>query len=119
MNAANLHKRNTKLGMSGWEGCFPGHFVRDSNMTILPNSMHKPEFTQEDETHKILSDFEVLTNHPIPDRRPDQLLINKEISILSSTGFCLCSWAKSEKINKYLYFIRELKTIWNMQAIMA
>ena len=33
--------------------------------------MHKPESVLEDETHKILGDFEIKTDHLIPVRRPD------------------------------------------------
>ena len=38
--------------------------------------MHKPESVLENETHKILWDFEIQTDHLIPARRPDLVLIN-------------------------------------------
>ena len=41
--------------------------------------MHKPESVIEThKTHKILWDFEIKTDHLIPARRPDLLLINKK-----------------------------------------
>ena len=40
--------------------------------------MHKPESIQENETHKILRDFEIETDHRILARRPDLVLINKK-----------------------------------------
>ena len=40
--------------------------------------MHKPESVLENETHKILWDFEIKTDHLIPARRPDLVLINKK-----------------------------------------
>ena len=40
--------------------------------------MLKPESVLENETHKILWDFEMQTDNPIPARRPDLLLINKK-----------------------------------------
>ena len=39
--------------------------------------MHKPENALEKENHKILWDFETQTDHLIPARRPDQVIINK------------------------------------------
>ena len=39
---------------------------------------HKSQFILENETHKILKDFAIQTNHLIVARRPDQVLINKE-----------------------------------------
>ena len=40
--------------------------------------MNKPESVLENETHKILWDFEITTDHPIPARTPDLVLINKK-----------------------------------------
>ena len=40
--------------------------------------MHKPESVLENETHKILWDFEIQTDHLITARRPDLVLINKK-----------------------------------------
>ena len=49
--------------------------------------MHKPEYIQENETQKILWDFEIQTVHLIPARKPDLIVINKKEN-LSSFGFC-------------------------------
>ena len=40
--------------------------------------MHKLESVLENEKQKILRDFEIQTDHLIPARRPDIVLINKE-----------------------------------------
>ena len=40
--------------------------------------MYKGESTLENETHKILWDFEIQTDHLIPARRPNLVLINKK-----------------------------------------
>ena len=40
--------------------------------------MYKPEFVLENETHEILLDFEIQTDHLIPARRPDLVIINKK-----------------------------------------
>ena len=37
--------------------------------------MNEPEFSPENETHKILWDFQIQTNHPIPTRITDLVLI--------------------------------------------
>ena len=39
--------------------------------------MQKPESVLENEMHKILLDCEVQTDHPIPMRKPNLVLINK------------------------------------------
>ena len=44
--------------------------------------MHKPEFYQENEKHKILRNFEMQMSHPIPAKRPDLLLIMKKSTTL-------------------------------------
>ena len=40
--------------------------------------MHNPEFVLENETHKILWDFEVQTDHKISARQPDRVIVNKK-----------------------------------------
>ena len=41
--------------------------------------MHNPEFVQENETHKILWDFQRQTDHLISAKRPDIVIVeNKE-----------------------------------------
>ena len=41
--------------------------------------MHKPNSNLENKMHKILWDFVIQMDHPIPARRPEQMLINKKI----------------------------------------
>ena len=50
--------------------------------------MHKPESVQENETHKILWNFEKQTNHQIPTERPDLVLINK-MKIICHVDFAI------------------------------
>ena len=40
--------------------------------------MHNLEFVQENETYKLLWDFEIQTDHLITDRRSEQIIINKK-----------------------------------------
>ena len=64
--------------MTGWKNWSTGNWASD---WIFPPAnkwyMHKPEFVIENETHGILWDFEVHTDHPIPARRQDLILIKK------------------------------------------
>ena len=46
--------------------------------------MHNPESFQENETYKLLWDFEVQTAHQILVRRPDLVIVNKKKNLLSS-----------------------------------
>ena len=39
--------------------------------------MHNPAPVLENDTYKLLWDFNILTDHLIPDRRPDLKIINK------------------------------------------
>ncbi len=39
--------------------------------------LHNPESIQENETHKLLWDFEIQTDHLISTRRPDLIIVNK------------------------------------------
>ena len=49
--------------------------------------MYNPEFVLENETHKLLWDFEIQTDHLISARRPDlQIVSNKEN--LQTRGHC-------------------------------
>ena len=54
---------------------------------IWPYNMHKPESIMENETHKILWDFEIKTDHLILARRPDLLIISKKENLLYSGIF--------------------------------
>ena len=46
-------------------------------MTIQTNDI-KPESIIENKTHNILWDFEIKMDHPVSDRRPDQVLTYKK-----------------------------------------
>ena len=40
--------------------------------------MHNPESILGNETHEVLSDFDIQTDHLISARRPDLLIVNKK-----------------------------------------
>ena len=40
--------------------------------------LQKPKSILENKTYKILKDFEIQTDHLIPTRRPDQVIISKQ-----------------------------------------
>ena len=62
--------------------------------------MHNPAPVLENDTHKLLRDFNIQINILIPARRPDFIIINKE----------------REKKEKYLDLTRELKKLWNLKV---
>ena len=83
--------------------------------------MHKPESVLENETHKILRDFEIKTDHLIPARRPELVLIGKKKTCLL-VDFAVpadhrVKIKESEKINKYIDLARELRKLWNMKVV--
>ena len=76
--------------------------------------MHNPEPVIENDSHKLLWDFDIQTDHLISARRPDLIIINKKReSVKLST---LLSREESEKKDKYLDLARELKKLWNMKV---
>ena len=54
-----------------WELCKKSKFDHTNKWY-----MHNTESIQENETHKLLWDFEIQTDHQIPARRPDLVIIN-------------------------------------------
>ena len=82
--------------------------------------MHNPAPVLENDTHKLLWDFNVQTDHIIPARRPDLILFNKKKRICKFFDFVFpadhrISLKESEKNDKYLDLARELKKLWNMK----
>ena len=83
--------------------------------------MHKPEPVLENETRKILWDFEIQTGHLILARRPDQEIVNKEKRTCRIVDFTVpadhsVKLKDNEKRDKYLDLARELKKLWNIKV---
>ena len=83
--------------------------------------MHNPVPVIENDSHKLLWDFNIQTDHLIPARRPDLILINKRKSICKIVHFAVpadhrINPKENEKKDKYLDLARELKKLWNMNV---
>ena len=83
--------------------------------------MHKPAVVLENDTHKLLWDFDIQKDHLISSTRPDQILINRKkrelaifFSVLADQRIKL---KESEKKDKYLDLARELKKPRNMMVL--
>ncbi len=81
--------------------------------------MHNPAPALENDLHKLLWDFNIQTDHLIPVRRPDLIIINKKR--ICKTDFDVpadhrINLKESEKKDKYLDLARELKKRWNMKV---
>ena len=81
--------------------------------------MHNPAPVLENDTHKLLWDFNIQTDHLIPARRPDLIIINKRKRIYKIVDFAVpvdhrINLKESEKKDKYFDLARELKKQWNM-----
>ena len=75
---------------------------------------HNPESVQEDETHKILWDFEIQTDHLISARQPDLIIINKKEKTCRIVDCAVqadhrVKLRENEKRDKYLKLARELQ----------
>ena len=87
--------------------------------------MHNPAPVLENDTHKLLWDFNIQTDHLIPARRPDLIIINKKKKkkkkICKIVDFAVpvdhrMILKESEKKDKCLDLARELKKLWNMKV---
>ena len=87
--------------------------------------MHNPAPVLENDSHKLLSDFRIQTDHLIPARRPDLIIINnkKKKKICKIVNFAVpadhrMNLKENEKKEKYLDLARELKKkkLWNMKV---
>ena len=86
--------------------------------------MHNPAPVPENDTHKLLWDFNIQTDHLILARRPDLIIINKKKKkkkICKIVDFAVqadhrINLMKSENKDKYLDLARDLKKLWNMKV---
>ena len=88
--------------------------------------MHNPAPVQENDTKKLMWDFDIQTDHLISARRPDLITINnkkkkKKKKICKIVDFAVpadhrIKPKEYEKRDKYLYLARELKKLWNMKV---
>ena len=77
----------------------------------------------ENETHNLIWDFNIQTNHLMSARRPDLLIVNKRKIICKIMDFDVLAdhrvkLKESEKKDKYLDLTRELKKLRNMKVMM-
>ena len=78
--------------------------------------MHNPAPVIENDSHKLLWDFNIQTDHLIPARRPDLIIINKRKRICKIVDFAVpvdhrIKLKESEKKDKYFDLARELKKL--------
>ena len=83
--------------------------------------MHNPAPVLENDTHKLLWDNNIQTDHLITARRPDIIIINKKKRTCKIVDFAVpvdhrIKLKECEKKDKYLDLARELKKPWNMQV---
>ena len=78
--------------------------------------MHKLAPVLENDTHKLLRDFDIHTDHLISTRRPDLIIINKKKRTCNIVDFAVPAEYRiklkdCEKKDKYLDLARELKKL--------
>ena len=83
--------------------------------------MHNPSSVLANDTHKLLWDFDIQTDHLISARRPDFIIIDKIKRICKIVNFAVptdhrIKLKEYEKKDKYLDLARELKKLWNMKV---
>ena len=83
--------------------------------------MHNPAPVLENNTHKILWDFNIQMDHLISARRSDLIIINKKKRICKIVDFAVpadhrITLKECKKKDKYIDLARELKRLWNMKV---
>ena len=83
--------------------------------------MHNPAFVLENDTHKLLWDFDIQTDHLISARIPDLLIMNKKKIICKIVDFAVpadhrIKLKEREKKDKYLNLAWKLKKLRNMKV---
>ena len=83
--------------------------------------MHNSALVLENDTHELLWDFDIHTDHPISARRSDFLMINKKKRTCKIVDFAVpadhrIKLKECEKKDKYFDLVMELKKLWNMQV---
>ncbi len=78
--------------------------------------MHNPAPVLENVTHKLLWDFDIHTDHLIPARRPDLIIINKKKRTCKIVDFVVpadhrIKLKECEKKDKYLDLARGLEKV--------
>ena len=82
---------------------------------------HKPAYFLENDTHKLLWDFDIQMNHLILARISDLIINNKKKRTCKIVDFAVAAdhrikLKEREKKDKYLARARELKKLWNMKV---
>ena len=83
--------------------------------------MHNPAPVLENNTHKLLWDFDIHTDHQISARRPDLIIMNKKKRTCKIVDFAVLAdhrikLKECEKKDKYFDLARKMKKLWNMQV---
>ena len=86
--------------------------------------MHNPAPLLENDTHKVLWDLVIQTDHLISARRPGLIIIYKKKENLQNCRLCSLGWPqnilkKCEKKDMYFDLARELKKLWNMKVTLV
>ena len=79
--------------------------------------MHNPAPVLENDTHKLLWDFDIQMDHLISARTPDLIIINKKKKIdFAVPADHRIKLKECEKRDKYHDLGRELEKLWNMKV---
>ena len=81
--------------------------------------MHNPAPVLKNDTHKLLWEFDIYTDHLISARRPDLIIIKKRnckiVAFVVPADYRI-KLKECEKRDKYLDLARELEKLWKMKV---
>ena len=93
-----------------WEMCKKFRFDHANKWYI-----HYPVPVQENNTHKLLWDFDIQTDHLTSAKRPDLIIINKIVDFAVPADHRI-KLKECQKRDKYLDLARELNKLWNIKV---
>ena len=118
-----IGKTKTRLYLNYFSRSTTTTTINNNNNNNNNKNANNPAPVLENDTHKLLWDFDIQTNHLISARRPDLIIINKIKKICKIVDFAVpadhrIKLKECEMRDKYLDLARELKKnygIWRWQ----
>ena len=116
--------QNSKCKLCGYRDETINHIISECSKLAQKEYkwyMHKPESVFENQTHKILRVFEIQTDHLIPARRPDLVIVNNNNNNKKGNLPNIKLWppcgSLSENQRKWKERLaRELKMLYNLKV---
>ena len=102
-------RKSIRLNTTGWARWSNGNCARNLSLTIRTIICVQPRIHPGNETHKLLWDFEIQTDHLISARRLDLIIVNNKKREPTELWTLLSRLKLKKSEEKYIDLARELK----------